>query len=69
MGAFLVVRAVAQAEGSESHRGLSRASPRRSPILALCMLSCSFPGGIPFVAGFWAKLLRLLGGRDRGFTG
>jgi NADH-quinone oxidoreductase subunit N len=56
MGAFLVVEAVAQAEGSESisaYRGLAQ----RSPMLALCMLLFLLSlGGIPFVAGFWAKL-------------
>ncbi len=56
MGAFLVVEAVAQAEGSEgvaAYRGLAL----RSPILALCMLLFLLSlGGIPFVAGFWAKL-------------
>jgi NADH-quinone oxidoreductase subunit N len=56
MGAFLVVEAVAQAEGSEgisAYRGLAQ----RSPVLALCMLLFLLSlGGIPFVAGFWAKL-------------
>ena len=56
MGAFLIVEAVAQAEGSEgiaAYRGLAQ----RSPILALCMLLFLLSlGGIPFVAGFWAKL-------------
>ncbi|MET0851203.1 MAG: proton-conducting transporter membrane subunit, partial [Candidatus Rokuibacteriota bacterium] len=56
MGAFLVVEAVAQAEGSESiaaYRGLAQ----RSPVLALCMLLFLLSlGGIPFVVGFWAKL-------------
>jgi NADH-quinone oxidoreductase subunit N len=56
MGAFLVVEAVAQAEGSEAvaaYRGLAQ----RSPILALSMLLFLLSlGGIPFVAGFWAKL-------------
>ena len=56
MGAFLVVEAVAQAEGSESiaaFRGLAQ----RSPILALSMLLFLLSlGGIPFVAGFWAKI-------------
>jgi NADH-quinone oxidoreductase subunit N len=56
MGAFLVVEAVAQAEGSESidaYRGLAQ----RSPVLALAMLLFLLSlGGIPFVAGFWAKL-------------
>jgi NADH-quinone oxidoreductase subunit N len=56
MGASLVVEAVAQAEGSEgiaAYRGLAQ----RSPILALSMLLFLLSlGGIPFVAGFWAKL-------------
>lgn len=56
MGAFLVVQAVAQAEGSDAiaaYRGLAQ----RSPVLALCMLLFLLSlGGVPFVAGFWAKL-------------
>jgi NADH-quinone oxidoreductase subunit N len=56
MGAFLVVEAVAQSEGSDSiavYRGLAQ----RSPVLALSMLLFLLSlGGIPFVAGFWAKL-------------
>ncbi len=56
MGAFLVVEAVSQSEGSESmaaYKGLAQ----RSPVLALCMLLFLLSlGGIPFVAGFWAKL-------------
>ena len=56
MGAFLVVEAVARSEGSEAtaaFRGLAQ----RSPLLALAMLIFLLSlGGIPFVAGFWAKL-------------
>src|SRR3954462_7232410 len=56
MGAFLVVQAVGAGEGSDmmaSYRGLSQ----RSPVLALSMLIFLLSlGGIPFVAGFWAKL-------------
>ncbi len=56
MGAFLVVEAVAQSDGSESiaaYRGLAQ----RSPVLALSMLLFLLSlGGVPFVAGFWAKL-------------
>jgi len=56
MGAFLVVEAVAQAEGSAgvaAFRGLAQ----RSPLLALAMLLFLLSlGGIPFVVGFWAKL-------------
>jgi NADH-quinone oxidoreductase subunit N len=56
MGAFLVVQAVGASEGSESmtaYRGLAQ----RSPVLALSLLVFLLSlGGIPFVAGFWAKL-------------
>ena len=56
MGAFLVVQAVGTGEGSDlmgAYRGLSQ----RSPVLALSMLVFLLSlGGIPFVAGFWAKL-------------
>jgi NADH-quinone oxidoreductase subunit N len=55
MGAFLVVEAVSQSEGSDNiaaYRGLAQ----RSPVLALSMLLFLLSlGGIPFVAGFWAK--------------
>jgi NADH-quinone oxidoreductase subunit N len=56
MGAFLVVQAVGASEGSDSmsaYRGLAQ----RSPVLALSLLVFLLSlGGIPFVAGFWAKL-------------
>jgi NADH-quinone oxidoreductase subunit N len=56
IGAFLVVEAVGQAEGSvglAAFRGLAQ----RSPLLALAMLLFLLSlGGIPFVVGFWAKL-------------
>jgi NADH-quinone oxidoreductase subunit N len=56
MGAFLVVEVVGQSEGSvglSAFRGLAQ----RSPLLALAMLLFLLSlGGIPFVAGFWAKL-------------
>ena len=56
MGAFLVVQAVGAGEGSDmmgGYRGLAQ----RSPVLALSMLVFLLSlGGIPFVAGFWAKL-------------
>ncbi|MGH7389119.1 MAG: NADH-quinone oxidoreductase subunit N [Candidatus Rokuibacteriota bacterium] len=56
MGAFLVVDAVARAEGSE-HVAAFRGLAQRSPLLALAMLLFLLSlGGIPFVAGFWAKL-------------
>src|SRR5260221_7097349 len=56
MGAFLVVQAVGTSEGSDrmdAYRGLGQ----RSPVLALSLLVFLLSlGGIPFVAGFWAKL-------------
>lgn len=56
MGAFLVVQAVGSGEGTDlmgGYRGLAQ----RSPVLALSMLVFLLSlGGIPFVAGFWAKL-------------
>jgi len=56
MGAFLVVETVSQSSGTDdldAYRGLAR----RSPLLALAMLLFLLSlGGIPFVAGFWAKL-------------
>ena len=56
MGAFLVVQAVGTSEGSDkmsAYRGLAQ----RSPVLALSLLVFLLSlGGIPFVAGFWAKL-------------
>ena len=56
MGAFLVVDAVARSERSESTAAL-RGLAQRSPLLALAMLLFLLSlGGIPFVAGFWAKL-------------
>ena len=56
MGAFLCVQAVGAAEKSDTfdaYRGLAQ----RSPVLALSLLVFLLSlGGIPFVAGFWAKL-------------
>ena len=56
MGAFLVVQAVGTSEGSDkmdAYRGLAQ----RSPVLALSLLVFLLSlGGIPPVAGFWAKL-------------
>ena len=66
MGAFLVVEALARAEGSEAtsaFRGLAQ----RSPLLALAMLLFLLSlGGIPFVAGFWAKLYVFWAAAERG---
>jgi len=69
MGAFLVVEAVARAEGSDgidAYRGLAQ----RSPLLALAMLIFLLSlGGIPFVAGFWAKLYVFWAAVERGLYG
>lgn len=69
MGAFFVVEAVARAEQSEeidAYKGLAQ----RSPLLALAMLIFLLSlGGIPFVAGFWAKLYVFLAAIDRGMYG
>src|SRR5206468_5919426 len=66
MGAFLVVAALARSEGSgatTAFRGLAQ----RSPLLALAMLLFLLSlGGIPFVAGFWAKLYVFWAATERG---
>ena len=66
MGAFLVVEAVAQAEGSESiaaYRGLAQ----RSPVLALCMLLFLLSlGGHPVRGRVLGQALRVLGGGRAG---
>lgn len=56
MGAFFVVQAVADSEGSDAidaYAGLARRSPALALSLLVFLLSL---GGIPFLAGFWAKL-------------
>jgi NADH-quinone oxidoreductase subunit N len=69
MGAFLVVEAVARSEQSDAidaYRGLAQ----RSPLLALAMLIFLLSlGGIPFVAGFWAKLYVFWAAIERGLYG
>jgi len=69
MGAFLVVEAVARSEesdGIEAYKGLAQ----RSPLLALAMLIFLLSlGGIPFVAGFWAKLYVFWAAIERGLYG
>jgi NADH-quinone oxidoreductase subunit N len=56
MGAFFVVQAVARTEQSDQidvYRGLAQRSPALALSLLVFLLSL---GGIPFMAGFWAKL-------------
>jgi len=66
MGAFLVVEAVARSERSEATAAL-RGLAQRSPLLALSMLLFLLSlGGIPFVAGFWAKLYVFWAAAERG---
>jgi len=69
MGAFFVVEVVALSEESndiDAYRGLAQ----RSPLLALAMLIFLLSlGGIPFVAGFWAKLYVFLAAVNQGMYG
>ena len=69
MGAFFVVEVVARSEKSDdiiAYRGLAQ----RSPLLALAMLVFLLSlGGIPFVAGFWAKLYVFTAAIERGLYG
>ncbi len=69
MGAFLVIETVYQSEqsdGVEAYKGLAQ----RSPLLALSMLVFLLSlGGIPFVAGFWAKLFVFWAAIERGLYG
>jgi NADH-quinone oxidoreductase subunit N len=56
MGAFFVVQAVGhatQSDGLEAYNGLARRAPGLALALLMFLLSL---GGIPFMAGFWAKL-------------
>jgi NADH-quinone oxidoreductase subunit N len=66
MGAVLVVVAVSQSDGSDrinAYKGLAQ----RSPVLALAMLLFLLSlGGIPFVAGFWAKLYVFWAAAEKG---
>jgi NADH-quinone oxidoreductase subunit N len=69
MGAFLVVQAVGTAEGADTMTGY-RGLAQRSPVLALSMLVFLLSlGGIPFVAGFWAKLFIFQAAIDRHMYG
>jgi NADH-quinone oxidoreductase subunit N len=69
MGAFMVVEAVAEAEGSSTLRSF-RGLAQRSPALALAMLLFLLSlGGIPFVVGFWAKLYVFWAAAQAGFYG
>ena len=66
-GAFLVAHAIATSDGDESVAGLDGLS-KRSPWLALSLLLFLLSlAGIPFVAGFWAKLYVFVAAWDAGF--
>ena len=59
-------RASEQSDGIDAYRGLAQ----RSPLLALAMLMFLLSlGGIPFVAGFWAKLYVFWAAIERGMYG
>lgn len=68
MGAFAVVTMIGDAEGSDdisAYRGLNRRNPGLAFAMLLFLLSL---GGIPFVAGFWAKLNVFLAAYDAGMV-
>lgn len=59
MGAFLVVGVISESEGSadiSAFAGLATRAPALSLAMLIFLLSL---GGIPFVAGFWGKVLLL----------
>lgn len=65
-GAFLVAHAVAVNDGNEDVSGMDGLA-RRSPFLALALLMFVLSlAGIPFVAGFWAKLYVFLAAWEAG---
>ncbi len=68
LGAFLVVHAAAEQSGGHTLvrlAGLSRRSPFLGAALLVFLLSLA---GIPFVAGFWAKLFVFLAGYRAGLV-
>jgi len=68
MGAFLVVGVITDNGGSGSLDGL-KGLATRAPGVAMCMLLFLLSlGGIPFVAGFWAKVLVFWAAWKAGFS-
>jgi NADH-quinone oxidoreductase subunit N len=68
LGAFLVLHAAAEESGGHSLvrlAGLSRRSPFLGAAMLVFLLSLA---GIPFVAGFWAKLFVFLAGYRAGLV-
>ncbi|MEQ1575924.1 MAG: proton-conducting transporter membrane subunit, partial [Vicinamibacterales bacterium] len=69
MGVFMIVEVVSRSAKSDdinAYRGLAQ----RSPLLALAMLVFLLSlGGIPFVAGFWAKLYVFWAAIEQGMYG
>ncbi len=69
MGAFLIVELVYRTQKSdelEAYAGLAQ----RSPVVALCLLLFLLSlGGIPFLAGFWAKLYIFLAAAQKKLWG
>ncbi len=69
LGAFLVVTAVGSSEGDDRISGYNGLS-RRNPVLAAGMLVLLLSlGGIPPMAGFWAKLFVFWVAVNRGLYG
>jgi len=69
LGAFLVIHAGAESSGGHGLvrlAGLSRRAPALGGALLIFLLSLA---GIPFVAGFWAKLFVLLAAYRAGLRG
>ena len=67
-GAFFVAEAIGDKVGDEisGWNGLARRNPGLALAMLLCLLSL---GGIPFVAGFWGKLLLFRTAWNAGFHG
>ena len=68
MGAFLVAEVVGQGDSDDmaAWAGLNKRSPALAFAMLLFLLSL---GGIPFVAGFWAKVFLFMAAWKAGMTG
>ena len=69
MGIFLVVELISRNKNSDElkvYQGLAQNAPMLSLLMLLFLLSL---GGIPFLAGFWAKLYIFLAAAEAGYLG
>jgi len=69
MGIFLVVELINRNKSSDDlkvYQGLAQNAPMLSLLMLLFLLSL---GGIPFLAGFWAKLYIFLAAAEAGYLG